>query len=196
MTAPLNFCPHCGAPVEYKIPEGDDRVRRVCTATGRIFYDNPRNVVGTIVEREGRILMCKRAIEPRRAFWTLPAGYLEMGETCSEGAARETREEAGVRVTGTRLFSLIDVTHIGQIHMFFTADMVSDVYRAGPESLEVRFMTEDEINWSQLAFPSIHYTLKHYFADRDNHAFGLHMLSTTPDDWKALALDRHPDETV
>src|SRR5699024_6660892 len=115
---------------------------------------------------------------------------------CSAGAARETREEAGVRVTGARLFSLIDVTHIGQVHMFFTADMVGDGYLAGPESLEVRFMTEDEINWSQLAFPSIHYTLKRYFQDRDNHAFGLHMLSAGPEDWETLELDRHPDETA
>lgn len=192
MPSSLNFCPRCGAPVEYKIPEGDDRERRICTATGEVFYDNPRNVVGTIVEHGGRILMCRRAIEPRRGFWTLPAGFLELGETCAEGAVRETYEEAGAHVAKPRLFSLIDITHIGQIHMLFTAEMPDNVYQAGPESSEVRFFTEQEINWSQLAFPSIHRTLQRYFEDRASGTFSMHMEPLAASDWHNMRLDREP----
>lgn len=188
----MNFCPNCGAPTEFRIPEGDDRHRNICTASGEIFYDNPRNVVGTIVEREGRILMCRRAIEPRRHFWTLPAGFLELGETCTDGAARETREEASVTVREPRLFNLIDVTHIGQIHMFFMAEMVGDNYAPGQESSDVRFIAEGEIDWPQLAFPSIHRTLARYFADRAAGRFGMHVESLAAADWQAMALDRQP----
>ncbi|WP_423823647.1 NUDIX hydrolase [Salinisphaera sp. SPP-AMP-43] len=188
----MNFCPNCGAPIEFAVPDGDDRKRNICSATGEIFYDNPRNVVGTIVEREGRILMCRRAIEPRLDFWTLPAGFLELGETSDQGAARETFEEAGVTVDNPRLFSLIDVTHIGQVHIFFIADMHDDHYAPGPESAEVRFVGEHEIDWPQLAFPSIHRALSQYFADRAAGRFSVHVESLAADDWKAMRLDREP----
>lgn len=192
MPKPMSFCPNCGAPTEFRIPEGDDRKRDICSATGEIFYHNPRNVVGTIVEREGHILMCRRAIEPRLNFWTLPAGFLELGETSHEGAARETFEEATVTVVNPRLFSLIDITHIGQIHMFFIAEMRGDHYGPGPESAEVRFVAENEIDWPQLAFPSIHRTLSHYLADRRAGAFSLHFESLGAADWDAMHLDREP----
>ncbi|WP_349257000.1 NUDIX hydrolase [Salinisphaera sp.] len=188
----MNFCPNCGAPIEFRVPEGDDRKRNICSATGEIFYDNPRNVVGTLVERDGRMLMCRREIEPRRHFWTLPAGFLELGETSAGGAARETLEEAGVQVRAPRLFNLIDVTHIGQIHMFFIAEMVGDHYAPGQESNDVRFFAEDEIAWPQLAFPSIHRTLERYFADRAGGHFGVHVESLAAADWHAMALDRRP----
>ncbi|MES1937566.1 NUDIX hydrolase [Salinisphaera hydrothermalis C27AD] len=192
MPEPMNFCPNCGAPTEFRIPEGDDRRRNICTATGEIFYDNPRNVVGTIVERDGRILMCRRAIEPRRHFWTLPAGFLELGETSADGAARETLEEAGVTVREPRLFNMIDVTHIGQIHIFFIADMVGEDYAPGLESSEVTFLAEDEIDWPQLAFPTIHRTLERYFASRRTGDFGVRVESLGSQDWRAMALDREP----
>lgn len=192
MPKPMNFCPNCGAPTEFRIPEGDDRKRNICTATGEIFYDNPRNVVGTVIEREGRILLCRRAIEPRLAFWTLPAGFLELGETSAAGAARETYEEAGVRVREPRLFSMIDVIHIGQIHIFYRAEMVGDDYAPGQESSDVRFFAEHEIDWPQLAFPTIHRTLERYFADRAAGHFDLHVEALAEADWRAMALDRKP----
>jgi len=192
MPKPMKYCSNCGAPAELRIPEGDDRQRNVCTATGEIFYDNPRNVVGCIVERDQRILMCRRAIEPRLGFWTLPAGFLELGETLADGAARETREEAGAEVVDRALFSMIDVTHIGQVHVFFRAGLAGDAYSAGQESEEVRFMAEDEIEWEQLAFPTIHRALTRYFADRATGHFDLHLEDLGTDDWHAMHLARTP----
>jgi len=193
MPEPMTYCPNCGASIEYRIPPGDDRKRNVCTATGEIFYTNPRNVVGCIVEHEGAILMCRRAIEPRLGFWTLPAGFLELGETTFEGAARETREEAQAEVADAELFSMIDVTHIGQIHMFYRARLAGSHYGAGQESQQVAFMHEHEIDWSQLAFPTIYRTLSHYFADRTHGTFGLHVEALGADDWKTMGLAHTPD---
>lgn len=188
----MRYCPNCGAPIEFRIPEGDDRKRSVCSATGEIFYDNPRNVVGCLIERDGAILMCRRAIEPRLGFWTLPAGFLELGETTPEGAARETFEEAGVTATDLRLFSMIDVTHIGQVHIFFTAGMQGERVDAGPESSEVAFIRPSELDWSQLAFPTIHRTLERYVADRGANRPGLHIESLTAADWRAMDLAPKP----
>jgi ADP-ribose pyrophosphatase YjhB (NUDIX family) len=190
MRETMTYCPNCGAPIEYKVPPGDDRKRNVCTATGEIFYSNPRNVVGCIVEHEDKILMCRRAIEPRLGFWTMPAGFLELGETMADGAARETREEAEAEVTDVELFSMIDVTHIGQVHIFYRARLAGGHYGAGPESQFVTLLGENEIEWSQLAFPTIHRTLTHYYADRARGRFELHIDSLGIDDWKAMHLDR------
>lgn len=190
MPKPMKFCPNCGAPIEYKIPPGDDRRRNVCSATGEIFYENPRNVVGCIVEHEDKILMCRRAIEPRLGFWTLPAGFLELGETIFEGAARETREEAEAEVADAELFAMIDVTHIGQVHIFYRARLVGHHYGAGQESQFVTLLGEDEIEWSQLAFPTIHRALGLYFADRERGRFDLHVDALGSDDWRSMHLDR------
>ncbi|RJS92346.1 NUDIX hydrolase [Salinisphaera sp. Q1T1-3] len=188
----MRFCPNCGAPTEYRIPEGDDRKRNVCTATGEIFYDNPRNVVGCIVEYDGAILMCRRAIEPRRDFWTLPAGFLELDETTAEGAVRETFEETGVTVTDPQLFSMLDVPHIGQVHMFFTATLIGERMPAGPESSEVAFVDPAAIDWAQLAFPTIHRTLERYVDDRRRGHNGLHVERLDAQDWNAMHLARDP----
>lgn len=187
----MKFCPNCGAPTDYRIPRGDDRKRNVCDDCGEIFYDNPRNVVGCIVEHDDRILMCRRAIEPRWGFWTMPAGFLELEETLLGGATRETREEACAEVADAQLFSIIDVTHIGQVHIFFRATLVGDTFDAGPESECVTLLSEHEIEWQQLAFPTIHRTLAHYFEDRRQGHFGLHRDSLGADDWRAMNLDRH-----
>ncbi|WP_245963207.1 NUDIX hydrolase [Salinisphaera japonica] len=192
MSRPMRFCPNCGAPTEFKIPDGDDRKRNVCTATGEIFYDNPRNVVGTIIEADGAILMCRRAIEPRLGFWTLPAGFLELGETAADGAARETWEEAGIVARDLSLHSMIDVTHIGQIHIFFTAVQQGAREPAGPESSEVAFVPLDEIDWSQLAFPTIHRALTRYMADRESGRHDVHVEALGADDWKAMNLAATP----
>ncbi|ERJ20731.1 ADP-ribose pyrophosphatase protein [Salinisphaera shabanensis E1L3A] len=186
----MTYCPNCGAPTEFKIPAGDDRKRNICTATGEIFYDNPRNVVGCIVEHEDKILMCRRAIEPRLGFWTLPAGFLELGETIYQGAARETREEAQAEVRDAELFAMIDVTHIGQVHIFYRAKLAGSHYGAGQESQIALLQSEDEIEWSQLAFPTIHRALSHYFADRARGRFELHTDDLGADDWRQMNLDR------
>lgn len=193
MPKPMTYCPNCGAPIEYRIPPGDDRERNICSATGEIFYQNPLNVVGCIVEHEGAILMCRRAIEPRLGFWTLPAGFLELGETTLAGAARETREEARAEVADSQLFAMIDVTHIGQVHIFYRARLAGSGYEAGPESQQVALLREDEIDWRQLAFPTIHRALQRYFHDRAVGRFGLHLESLGAADWRAMKLDKTPD---
>ena len=164
--------------------------RALGTATGEIFYDNPRNVVGCIVEHEDKILMCRRAIEPRLGFWTLPAGFLELGETIYQGAARETREEAQAEVRDAELFAMIDVTHIGQVHIFYRAKLAGSHYGAGQESQIALLQSEDEIEWSQLAFPTIHRALSYYFADRARGRFELHTDDLGADDWRQMNLDR------
>ena len=132
----MNFCTSCGNPVALKIPEGDDRERYVCTHCGMIHYTNPRVIVGCVPEYEGKVLLCKRAIEPRKNFWTLPAGFMENGETTPEGAARETWEEAKARVSNLQLYRLFDVPYISQVYMFYRCSVDNGEFGVGPESLE------------------------------------------------------------
>ena len=192
----INFCPSCGAPVDYRVPPGDDRRRHVCQRDGEVTYFNPRVVVGCVAEHAGRILMCRRAIEPRAGFWTLPAGFLELGETTAAGGARETFEEACAEVEIGPLFSIINVPHIGQIHMFYRAQLTRAEYAAGAESAEVLLMDEASIPWRQLAFPTVHLTLRQYFADRDAGRFQLHEQDLHKDSWRHMHLDATPDSPV
>lgn len=177
----MNFCSQCGEKVGYHVPEGDDRPRFICSVCGRIHYQNPRMVVGTIPEWEGRILLCRRAIEPRRALWTLPAGFLENGETLEAGAARETLEEAGARVENLSPFAVFDLTFVHQVYMMWRCNMVSDRFAPGEESLEVRLFTEAEVPWDEIAFPVIRRTLVCYFEDRSRDRFRLHTGPIEPD---------------
>jgi ADP-ribose pyrophosphatase YjhB (NUDIX family) len=156
------------------VPEGDSRERACCDACGAIHYVNPRPVVGTIPEWDGRILLCSRAIEPRHGFWTLPAGFMEVGETTAEGAIRETQEEAGARVDLGPLFSMLDVPHVEQVHIFFRARLLDLDFAPGPESLEVALFAEADIPWNDLAFRTVSTTLRLYFADRAQARFGTH----------------------
>lgn len=192
MQKPMNFCPDCGAPMRFAIPEGDDRERSICTATGDVFYTNPRNVVGCIVEHEGRILLCRRAIAPRLGFWTLPAGFLELGETTAQGASRETREEACVDTQAEALFSILNIPHIGQIHLFYRARMTTPQPASGLETLEVDLVDERDIPWRQLAFPTIFRTLELYCADRARGQFMLHDEAIAKGDWRRMQLDPNP----
>ncbi len=172
MFKPRRFqhCPTCGAPCEYRVPADDNRERATCTVCGEIHYENPINVVGTLPvwSQDGvdRVLLCKRAIEPRHGLWTLPAGFLEIGESVADGALRETVEEAGAQVELQELFSLLNVIHVGQVHLFFRARLLSPEFAPGPETLEARLFTEDEIPWDQLAFRTVRETLTRYFEDR------------------------------
>ena len=157
-----NFCGVCGQPVASRVPEGDNRPRSVCTACGVVHYVNPKLVVGAVPEHEGQILLCRRAIEPRKGFWTVPAGFMELGETLAEAAVRETWEEALARVELGSLFSVVDVVHAGQVHVFFQARLVQPEFGAGAETLETRLFHPTEIPWDELAFPSIRIALEQY----------------------------------
>ncbi len=170
----MKFCSVCGSNVSPSIPPGDNRPRYCCEHCGTIHYQNPKLVLGTIPVRNDRVLLCKRAIEPRYGFWTLPAGFMENGETTAEGAARETMEEAGARIDLGELFSMIDVPHVDQVHVFYRAQVLHDDFEPGPESLEVRFFSESEIPWNDLAFPTVHQTLRWFLEDRKVGAFGTH----------------------
>jgi ADP-ribose pyrophosphatase YjhB (NUDIX family) len=177
----MNFCPNCGAPVSRRIPPGDDRPRHVCDTCGGIFYHNPKLVAGCIPERDGKILLCRRAIEPRSGFWTLPAGFMENGETTQEAAARETKEEALAEVEIGALFTYLNIPHINQVYVVFLAKLLSD-YAAGAESSDARLFSETEIPWPEIAFPAIEVSLELYFQDRRHGAFGIH---TVDINWRA-----------
>ena len=160
----MKYCSSCGELVARKTPDGDTYERWVCGACGTIHYQNPKVVVGCVPAKDGKVLLCKRAIEPRYGFWTVPAGFMEIGETISEGAARETMEEACAEVEIGHLFASVDVVQAGQLHLFFTADLVSD-FSAGAESLDVAMFSEDEIPWDDIAFRSGVFALRKYFED-------------------------------
>jgi len=170
----MNFCSNCGARVAFRIPDGDTLPRYVCDACGTIHYQNPKMVVGCIPEWDGRILLCKRGIEPRYGLWTLPAGFLENGETAPDGALRETLEEANARVELGPLYTFISLPHISQVYVMFRARLLDLDFGAGTESLEVRLFGEAQIPWAHLAFRTMSFTLEHYFADRAKGAFGTH----------------------
>lgn len=163
----MRFCSQCGHPVELRIPTGDDRERHVCVQCETVHYQNPRVIVGCLPVAGERILLCKRAIEPRLGYWTLPAGFLENGETTLAGAQRETWEEAQAQVANPTLYRVFDLPHINQIYMFYRADLLGDRFGAGTESLEVELFRADEIPWRQLAFPVVIETLREFLADRE-----------------------------
>ena len=171
----MKYCPTCGAPVELRMPQDDHRERHVCTVCNTIHYQNPKLIVGAIPEWEdGRILLCRRAIEPRRGLWTLPAGFMENGETTAQGAARETLEEANARVQIHELFGLYNLPYINQVQMLFRATLLDLDFSPGVESLDVQLFKEEDIPWEQLAFRPVKYALEHYFADRKRGKFELH----------------------
>jgi ADP-ribose pyrophosphatase YjhB (NUDIX family) len=176
MNLTMKFCSTCGQSVSRKVPAGDTHERWVCGACGHIHYQNPLVVVGCVPERDGKILLCKRAIEPRYGYWTVPAGFMELGESQAEGAARETLEEACAEVEIGHLFASVDVIDAGQVHLFFMAKLVSD-FAPGDESLEVQMFSEDEIPWDDIAFQSGRYALEKYFEDRgENNGVHIHEL--------------------
>jgi ADP-ribose pyrophosphatase YjhB (NUDIX family) len=170
----MKFCSQCGAPVEQRIPVGEHLPRHVCPACGTIHYQNPKVVVGTIPEWQDKILLCKRAIEPRYGLWTLPAGFLENDETTIEGAQRETLEEATARVEVTSLYALFNLPHVNQIYVMFRARLLDLSFVPGSESLEVGLYDERTVPWNELAFPVIHQTLQLYYQDRRTGQFGTH----------------------
>jgi ADP-ribose pyrophosphatase YjhB (NUDIX family) len=171
---PIRFCRACGSAVAYRVPADDNRERAICPACATVHYENPLNVVGTLPVWGEQVLLCKRAIEPRYGLWTLPAGFLELGETTAEGARRETDEEAGARIELGPLFSVLNVARVGQVHLFYLATMTSPDLNPGSETLEARLFTEDEVPWDQIAFRTVRETLQLFFADRRRGSFGTH----------------------
>jgi len=184
----MKFCSQCGHTVSLMIPPDDNRPRHVCTNCGTVHYQNPRMIIGSIPlwqeNGQTRVLLCRRAIEPRHGFWTLPAGFMENNETTMDAAVRETVEEAGARIKLHQLFSLMNVPHVHQVHMYYLATLLDLDYKAGVESLEVDLFSERDIPWDDLAFSTVSHTLKFLFADlariRDHDAdFGFHTLDVT-----------------
>jgi ADP-ribose pyrophosphatase YjhB (NUDIX family) len=175
---PLNHCRVCGTAVAYRLPDdGDTKERAVCTACNTVHYENPLNVVGTVPswgEDGAQVLLCKRNIEPRRGKWTLPAGFMELGETTSQGAARETDEEAGAQYEMLGLFTVMNVVSVGQVHMYYRARLLSTEFNPGHETMEARLFTEAEIPWDEIAFKTVKHTLEQYFEDRRKGDYGIH----------------------
>ena len=171
----IQFCKSCGHAVRYRVPDdGDTRERAVCNSCHTIHYENPLNVVGTVPVWEDKVLLCKRNIEPRFGKWTLPAGFMELNETVAQGAARETVEEAGAQFKMQELFTLMNVTRVGQVHFFYRAQLTSDTFDPGHETQEARLFAEHEIPWDEIAFRTVKETLQHYFADAKKGKFELH----------------------
>lgn len=169
----MKFCSSCGHPVESRIPAGDNRPRYVCKQCETIHYQNPRIVAGTVPVWEGKVLLCRRAIEPRYGYWTLPAGFMENSETTEEAAARETLEEAMANVKLAGLYTMIHVPHIDQVHMFYRAHMTEGRFGAGDETLEAELFELDRIPWEEISFPTVRRTLEYFVEDVQRDEFPL-----------------------
>ena len=178
--APLKHCRECGTAVVYRLPDdGDTRQRAVCPTCSTVHYENPLNVVGTIPVWGEQVLLCKRNIEPRRGKWTLPAGFMELGETTAQGAARETDEEAGAEFEMQELFAVMNVVRVGQVHLFYRARLLSTRFNPGHETIEARLFTEAEIPWDEIAFRTVRETLERFFSDRRSGRYGIHAVDIT-----------------
>ncbi len=169
----------CGTRVEHRVPADDNRDRAVCPACGHIQYVNPLNVVGTLPVWGDEVLLCRRNIEPRKGFWTLPAGFMELGETTEEGASRETDEEAGARIELQGLYAVINVVSAGQVHLFYRARLLDTDFHPGPETIEAKLFREADIPWDDLAFRTVKLTLERYFAERASGQFAVHCVDIT-----------------
>ncbi|HYQ71404.1 MAG TPA: NUDIX hydrolase [Gammaproteobacteria bacterium] len=171
----MYYCSNCGTRVVERTPQGDNRLRYVCDACDTVHYQNPKIVAGCIPCLDNRLLLCRRAIEPRYGLWTLPAGFMENGESTEQAAARETMEEACATVEKLELYGVFSIPHISQVYMMFRARLAANEFRPGSESLEVRLFQEHEIPWDNLAFPVVKTTLEHYFKDLRSNCFPVHV---------------------
>ena len=170
----MKFCQSCGSAVNLTIPDGDNRVRHVCTICGDVHYQNPKIVTGCLPVWEDKVLLCKRSIDPRYGYWTLPAGFMENEESIEQAAVRESVEEANATLENLRLYTIISLPHISQVYMMFLADLQNTDFSPGIESLETELFTEKSIPWDELAFKTIDTTLRHFFKDRKNGEFSVH----------------------
>jgi len=188
----MNFCSACGQPVTVRIPEGDHLPRYVCTRCGTIHYENPRIIAGCVIETDNRFLLCKRAIEPRRGYWTVPAGFMENGESVQQAAAREAMEEALAHVRIGSLLAIVNVLRAHQVHITFRATLEQPQFGVGPESLESRLYEESEIPWPQIAFLSVEFALRRYLEDRRAGVERLHFRDIDWRDGKPVVRDDCP----
>jgi ADP-ribose pyrophosphatase YjhB (NUDIX family) len=186
----MKFCSACGQPVVLKIPDGDHLPRHVCPACGTIHYENPRIIAGCVPEWEGKLLLCKRAIEPRRGFWTIPAGFMENGEALQDAAARESMEEALARVEIGSLLAIVNVIRAHQVHIMFRARLLDTDFGVGPESLEVQLYDESAIPWADMAFLSVEFALRRYLEDRRAGRENLHYRDIDWSEGKFILRDR------
>ena len=175
----IKHCKTCGGVAVYGVPAGDNRERATCTVCHTIHYENPLNVVGTVPVWGDQVLLCRRNIEPRYGLWTLPAGFMELGETIAEGALRETIEEAGAHIELQALYTVLNVVRVGQVHLFYRARLLDTEFAPGPESIEARLFREDEIPWDEIAFRTTRETLKRYFADNRRGQFDVYCADIT-----------------
>lgn len=182
----MHYCTECATPLAFRMPEGDQRKRYVCPSCGHIHYQNPRVVAGCIVQDEGRILLCRRDIEPRKGYWTLPAGFVENHESTFEGAVRETREEAEAQVRDVQLYTLINVARISQIHMFYRAGLASGHFAAGHETRDAALFDVQDIPWQEIAFPTVFHTIRHYLRDMAQDRFGFYTFDLGDDAWSEM----------
>ena len=173
-TRRIKHCRLCGTGVDYQVPADDNRDRAVCRSCGEIHYENPLNVVGTVPVWGEQVLLCRRNIEPRYGMWTLPAGFMELGETVAEGALRETVEEAGAHIELQGLFTMLDVVRVGQVHLFYRAAMQDTHLDPGPETIEARLFHEHEVPWDEIAFRTVKMTLQHFFDCRRRGDYSFH----------------------
>jgi ADP-ribose pyrophosphatase YjhB (NUDIX family) len=171
----MNFCSSCGKSVRLIVPSGDHKARYVCETCGSVHYQNPRMIVGCLARSGDKVLLCKRANEPRSGLWTLPAGFLENDETVEAGAMRETREEANAEVTIARLLAVYSVPSVAQVYLFFLADLKNLDFHPGMETEKTMLFSEAEIPWDEIAFPSVRFTLEHYFRNSDELALGAYL---------------------
>ena len=172
----MNFCSHCGSnQVLFRIPDGDNRERYVCSNCGHIHYQNPRMICGSIVTHEDKIMLCRRAIEPQKGLWTLPAGFMENGETTTAAAHRETWEEALAEIESDQLYCIFNLPHISQVYFFYLGKLKNNAFGEGEETLETKFFYLDEIPWEQLAFKTVSRALKLYQQDLDAGHFPFRM---------------------
>ncbi len=171
----IKHCKACGGAAVYSMPAGDNRERATCTVCHTIHYENPLNVVGTLPVWGDQVLLCRRNIEPRYGLWTLPAGFMELGESVAEGALRETVEEAGARIQLEGLYTVLNVARVGQVHLFYRARLLDTEFAPGPESIEAKLFHEDQVPWDEIAFRTTRETLKRYFADRRRGQFDVYV---------------------
>jgi ADP-ribose pyrophosphatase YjhB (NUDIX family) len=167
----MKFCSSCGALITHKIPDGDNRLRYVCESCGEIHYQNPKVIAGILPTYKSKVLLCKRSIQPQVGYWTLPAGFLENGESSLEGAIRECSEEANTQVRDPSIYAIFDIPQINQIYIFYRAEMPEAIFSPSTESSDVALFSEEDIPWSELAFPMVEALLDHYFEDRKSGIF-------------------------
>ena len=185
----MKYCQHCATPLVHRVPQGDDKLRYCCDGCDSIFYQNPKNVVGTLPIQGDRVLLCKRAIEPRLGKWTLPAGFMENGESSLEGAIRETHEEAGARIQvgEDSLYTLFNLPAINQMYLFFRAELIALETEPGIETETIALFTEAEIPWREIAFPVVRSTLEHYFRDVNTGHFPVRMFDVLHADDRTIS---------